>query len=716
MSQTNGDTRHIDNRNTVLSTDTQQPTLDVATVAMALSPLRQKWQGFQAIHVVQTQEELPESVSFHAGEGGMIQGVYDPVGNAVWIVADAIATPAEAVWVAAHEVVGHGGLRMLRDRDIDAAVTLASSNTTVRSLASAIGRIRQESDPRINIEEALAELAAVRETGSYRVMREKYGVDVPLALREGVIGTVARACDAVGRFMRNALGRHEKSADNGTIASLLQQVKRAVISADVVPAGASVGDQAPRFMFVGQRSAVADQFSLERAKQLLNQNRFVGSVRSDTGWFPGIDGKWRYEIPDDEAVLVNCPVKEDLTAYIERKQIARFGKRVNPADLRGSERDEYDLFHEAVAKSYDAVYRDRLLSELLHHPKLYAAYPDLAYVVVSFDREEGSGGTYYGHRDAIRLEVLANASDALSLLLHEVQHAVQLREKFARGGNNSEEFIKSVMDGLTDAAGKSNAAIATWKWENRAEIASAEQAATTARYGYMFESAQRLLGYAQRPEPSGVLRLIRNEIQWIHDRDFHRNSEAREISAAFYATPKRHKMRERNEHIRAIALRGAKLLFDHIPQEVLQKFESDPRSTKGLLSALSREADKTRKVVAPLSNLERSAESIKGLLGTKRSSSSYEVYRSLAGEVEARNTQARLKMTAEERRQTSPGTTQDVQDHEIIVLFRDMDIRAPLALCNLELENVLEQGSKESLEAKRGAVDASHRSTKRPRP
>jgi hypothetical protein len=56
-----------------------------------------------------------------------------------------------------------------------------------------------------------------------------------------------------------------------------------------------------------------------------------------------------------------------------------------------------------------------------------------------------------------------------------------------------------------------------------------------------------------------------------------------------------------------------------------------------------------------------------------------EQYRRLAGEVEARNTQARQGMTDEQRRATAPSATQDVADSDVIVTFNGKEMHnAPM--------------------------------------
>src|SRR5574343_1587210 len=58
-----------------------------------------------------------------------------------------------------------------------------------------------------------------------------------------------------------------------------------------------------KFSFAGQNSASADKYNLASAQTRLDAGEDAETVRQDTGWFKGADGKWRYEISDKEASL-----------------------------------------------------------------------------------------------------------------------------------------------------------------------------------------------------------------------------------------------------------------------------------------------------------------------------------------------------------------------------------------------------------------------------
>ena len=142
-------------------------------------------------------------------------------------------------------------------------------------------------------------------------------------------------------------------------------------------------------MFAGPTAKTADHAALKTAQEMTASGAPREEVLRDTGWFQGGDGNWRFEI-DDSGVL------------------AREG--------RGS------------------------ASEIMPHPDLYAAYPDLADVRtrVGFSADGSGLGGNHG-RDLFGRELITvndNGADAsTSTLLHELQHAVQKREGVTSGAD-----------------------------------------------------------------------------------------------------------------------------------------------------------------------------------------------------------------------------------------------------------------------------------------
>lgn len=201
-------------------------------ITQATARLRNSWSGFRKINIVQSVKEIPNDVNLRALRAlqpinDTTEGIYDPNTNTVYLIADNIASPERAVWVAAHEVVGHGGIRML-DKSVAEHVDRLSKNGTVEKLAQAIAKDRGDSfDKSIHVQEAIAELAAAHVTGDAAALLDRYGVKVPAAMQDGILGVIARIIEAVRNFMAKVLGQPVSSVSDSEVVSLIRRMKNA---------------------------------------------------------------------------------------------------------------------------------------------------------------------------------------------------------------------------------------------------------------------------------------------------------------------------------------------------------------------------------------------------------------------------------------------------------------------------------------------------------
>lgn len=148
-----------------------------------------------------------------------------------------------------------------------------------------------------------------------------------------------------------------------------------------------------KYSYAGRNAENADLDALHEAERYEMQGVDAETIRQKTGWFRGADGKWRSEVNDSGMKL-----------------------RTDAADI----------------SNYTT------LGELVDAPELFAAYPDLADVGVTFQNlERGQNGGYNRRFDSIELSRdLKNRPEALlNSLIHEVQHAIQQREGFTPGAN-----------------------------------------------------------------------------------------------------------------------------------------------------------------------------------------------------------------------------------------------------------------------------------------
>ena len=156
----------------------------------------------------------------------------------------------------------------------------------------------------------------------------------------------------------------------------------------------------------GTRAITADKQLLEQAKNMEAEGAGREEIYKATGWHKGVDGMWRFEIPDNLD-------KIDFSKLLDSGTVT--------------------------------------LGEIYDNPQLYKAYPFLAdMLVLSADMPDNVRGSvsYYG-RYATSASIQLNKkhfvdSDAkathkklASTLIHEIQHLIQGYEGFASGGSPS---------------------------------------------------------------------------------------------------------------------------------------------------------------------------------------------------------------------------------------------------------------------------------------
>ena len=166
-----------------------------------------------------------------------------------------------------------------------------------------------------------------------------------------------------------------------------------------------------RFMFAGEKGAAeADKAeektyrmeNLDVAKQMEKAKKEAKVIKMATGWEKGVDGKWRYEMPD-------AKIKDTI-------------------DVGGGN----------IVKRFeeDMLWTDGKLEDAVDAPKLFEAYPQLKNIKIHTDavmNDMPSNGEYNPQTKTITIH-----ADELkylnSILNHEIQHVIQREEGFAHGG------------------------------------------------------------------------------------------------------------------------------------------------------------------------------------------------------------------------------------------------------------------------------------------
>jgi site-specific DNA-cytosine methylase len=327
---------------------------------------------------------------------------------------------------------------------------------------------------------------------------------------------------------------------------------------DVIPPSKRFNSrkQDVRFMFGGEKGAAeADKAeeqtfrmdNLDVAKQMEKAKKNAKIIKMATGWEKGVDGKWRYEMPD-------AKIKDTI-------------------DVGGGN----------IVKRFeeDMLWTDGKLEDAVDAPKLFEAYPQLKNIKIHTDavmNDMPSNGEYNPQTKTITIH-----ADELkylnSILNHEIQHVIQREEGFAHGGT-PEQVERDF-----------NAAKAEWKARS-----------------YAFELEEKAKEMGGEYNQSEVEKALIQEYKDMDMPEFIPDKETRIKGFNYFA--------------RGYADRS---MDDAIKRFRLDRFQ-------------------------------------------RTDFDSYQEYRKLAGEVEARNVQKRLGLTDEERRNSLASETEDVNRDEQIVM------------------------------------------------
>lgn len=152
----------------------------------------------------------------------------------------------------------------------------------------------------------------------------------------------------------------------------------------------------------GIRARGMDRNALGGAQTLEASGKHSVEIHTETGFSRGADGKWRHEI-DDSTAKVN-------DKWLETAKARFYTDSKKPHPVHTS-----------------------TLGEVLDHPELYKAYPELKNVTVKRDPNMEDLGRFDTEKNILWLG--REAYKDKGIIMHEVQHVIQGIEGFAQGGS-----------------------------------------------------------------------------------------------------------------------------------------------------------------------------------------------------------------------------------------------------------------------------------------
>ena len=352
-----------------------------------------------------------------------------------------------------------------------------------------------------------------------------------------------------------------------------------------------------RYQFVGEKGAAAMDKAEEAtirldnlavARDMEKAGKDAKDIKLATGWERGAEGKWRYEILDLKYFgKGDAGYKKARGKQSWSKELDSLSDRIfNGEELSEEEQKRFEeLAKEEENFKTDYLNREKpYLSDWVENDELFKAYPDLKRVQIVFTDQLPTdiGGIYKYNENTIIVNT--NYVDNISsVLAHEVQHAIQYIEGFAKGG--SEESVQDLFD-------RAHSEYMARVWADELE-----------------EKAKEMGEYYNQ---TAVYDALVNDYKGFED----------------YMPNKEERIKGFNYFVRGYA--------DRSLDNLIEKFRANERV----------------------------------------SINSYNEYMKLMGEVEARNVQSRLGMSAEERKRSLAIETEDVERKDQIFLEDGLGVSA----------------------------------------
>ena len=232
--------------------------------------------------------------------------------------------------------------------------------------------------------------------------------------KAAAVGALSRVKQALSKFWKvvaDFLGIHYTSAEE-----VADRVMKDLLEGVDPRKFGGKNDERVRKQFIGEKGAAAADHAeevgarldnLAVAREMEEGGKDAKAIKMATGWERGADGKWRYEVGD-----------------------VRF----------------YDGLQLMNRNEKSTVRLNDLLEDNKEKDALFASYPSLKDMPVTLEDMGYNGAGEYSYKDkSLRLNTYLLTDDsgrftepAVSILNHEIQHAIQHIEGFARGGSLEE--------------------------------------------------------------------------------------------------------------------------------------------------------------------------------------------------------------------------------------------------------------------------------------
>lgn len=266
--------------------------------------------------------------------------------------------------------------------------------------------------------------------------------DADLYVWEEIMGDAYAGIDCFGQTASQYHTEAVRAIDGGSGAIPAQEAQRTSSAIQKETSAASDRKTGPpaRFSYAGRNANGANLESLREAQEMQQAGADMESIRKATGWHEGMDGKWRWEIDDSKMEYHRAGDALFGRNHPEYAEQQRLEQKMLYGELTDTEQARLRALTETWGRERNRLSErvergNARLEDVLDHEELFHAYPQLRHVRVAFDETpKGVLGSFSAEGNQITIsEELRDAPQ--DVLIHEIQHAIQNAEGFAKGSN-----------------------------------------------------------------------------------------------------------------------------------------------------------------------------------------------------------------------------------------------------------------------------------------
>lgn len=266
--------------------------------------------------------------------------------------------------------------------------------------------------------------------------------DADLYVWEEIMGDAYAGIDCFGQTASQYHTEAVRAIDGGSGAIPAQEAQRTSSAIQKETSAASERKTGPpaRFSYAGRNANGANLDSLREAQEMQAAGADMESIRKATGWHEGMDGKWRWEINDSKMEYHRAGDALFGRNHPEYAEQQRLEQKMLYGELTDTEQARLRALTETWGRERSRLSErvergNARLEDVLDHEELFRAYPQLRHVRVVFDETpKGVLGSFSAEGNQITIsEELRDAPQ--DVLIHEIQHAIQNAEGFAKGSN-----------------------------------------------------------------------------------------------------------------------------------------------------------------------------------------------------------------------------------------------------------------------------------------